>query len=177
MSLGLHKEKVKLVPHNPKWASLYDAEEEKLWSLLDDNVVDIQHVGSTSIPGIVAKPLMSILITVKDLSSAKLWAAQLANEDYHIREDDERHLLYAKGPDDKRSYHLHVAPAGSEYAGITVLFRDYLRTHPAVAREYEGVKKDLAKKYADNRPEYGRNKASFIMGIVEIAKSKRGKTQ
>ena len=175
MSLGLHRHKVKLVPHDPQWAVLYDTEEKKLWALLDDNVVDIQHVGSTSIPGIVAKPLMSILITVKSLSVAKNWAGVLSKEDYHIREEDERHLLYAKGPDDKRSYHLHVAPAGSEYAEITVLFRDYLKTHPEIAGKYETVKKELAKKYAHNRVEYGRNKAGFIMEVVEKAKEDKTK--
>lgn len=170
MSLGLHREKVKLVPHNPAWAGIYSAEESKIKDLLGKEVIEIHHVGSTSIPGIMAKPLMSILITVKDLETAKKWAPKLAEHGYHIREDDERHLLYAKGPDHSRSHHLHIAPTGSEYALVTLMFRDYLRTHPDVAKEYEKLKLELAKKFANNRPEYGRQKADFIIKIVNKVK-------
>ncbi|HZP55529.1 MAG TPA: GrpB family protein [Candidatus Saccharimonadales bacterium] len=170
MSLGLHRARVKLVPHNPAWAEIYKEEEKLLrHTLTGTNLIDLQHVGSTSIPDILAKPLMGILAVVKDLKKVIEWQPALESNGYQLRENDKIHLLFAKGPERKRTIHLHIAEQGSEYAAVTVLFRDYLRKHPEVAKQYEDLKIELAKKYADNRKLYTSSKDEFIKKVLKKA--------
>lgn len=172
MSLGLHREKVKLVAHNPRWAIVYQEEAVRLRELLkDENVIDIQHIGSTSIPGIAAKPLMGILLVVKDLSKVLHWQGILEAEGYHLREDRPDHVLFAKGPEHNRTIHLHIAENDSNYAETALLFRDYLIAHPEVARQYEELKKILAKKYAHERRKYTSSKNDFIKKVLKTAEA------
>lgn len=171
MSLGLSRDKVLLVPHDPEWQKTYAAEERLLKRILDtDNLVGMHHFGSTSIPGIMAKPLMGILLEVNDLKKIPEWDAVLAKHGYQLRESDEQHYLYAKGPEHNRTVHLHVAKKGSEYADISLLFRDYLRQKPAIAKSYERVKINLAQKYASDRRKYTSGKDPFIKKIIAQAK-------
>jgi GrpB-like predicted nucleotidyltransferase (UPF0157 family) len=175
VSLGLHREKVKLVPHNPAWAARFLEEKEQLEKFLkDDNLVDIEHIGSTSIPGIAAKPIMGVLVIVKDLTfAAKKWKLLLENNGYRFLEKTEDHLLFVKGPDHGETAHVYVAQQGSEYVNLALAFRDYLISHPKVARQYDSLKKSLAAKYPDNREQYRHGKNEFIRNILAIARAER----
>jgi GrpB-like predicted nucleotidyltransferase (UPF0157 family) len=174
VSLGLGLDEVKLVPHNPLWEIRFLEEKEQLKQLLGgDNLVDIEHIGSTSIPRIAAKPLMGILLIVKDFKVARAWKPLFEKNGYHHREDEPDHLLFAKGPDHKRTVHLHIAEQGSEYVNLALTFRDYLISHPKVARQYDSLKKSLAAKYPDNREQYRHGKNEFIRNILAIARAER----
>jgi GrpB-like predicted nucleotidyltransferase (UPF0157 family) len=166
------------VPHNPVWLELFAEEQKNLRRILrGDNLVDIQHVGSTSIPGIAAKPVMGVLAIVKNLPKAKERRSVLEANGYHFREDFPENLLFAKGPEHHRTVHLHIAEQGSDYADITLLFRDYLIAHPKVAKKYEEFKKELAAQYADERKKYTAAKDRFIKEVIKKARAEAGQSK
>jgi GrpB-like predicted nucleotidyltransferase (UPF0157 family)/isopentenyldiphosphate isomerase len=178
MSLGLHWQKVKLVPYDPKWAQIYKDEEAQLRRILaGDNLVNIHHIGSTNVPGIESKPVMGILITVKDISKAREWNEELENSDYVLREDEPGHLLYTKGPDENQTMSLKIAEADSDYAKFPLLFDNYLRQNPHAAKDYEKLKKELAKKYPNDRQKYTAAKHPFIRKVIKDSKTKSEKPE
>ncbi|HEU5005045.1 MAG TPA: GrpB family protein [Candidatus Saccharimonadales bacterium] len=175
MSLGVHREKVRLEPHDPNWALAFDKEKDELQKLLKNssNIEEIMHVGSTSIPDIMAKPLLDILMVVKDLDEARSWVPVLEAADYHLRDDMSDHLMFAKGPEDNRTVHLHVGQKGEEYIDVTTLFKEYLLKNPAAAKDYEKLKIKLAAKYPNDRKSYSPAKKDFIQNVLKAAKAGR----
>ncbi|HET7529021.1 MAG TPA: GrpB family protein [Candidatus Saccharimonadales bacterium] len=172
MTVGVHRGKVRLEPYDPAWAKAFQDEKAELESYLDrKNIIKIYHVGSTSIPGIMAKPLIDILMVVKSTKQAKDWAPRLETHGYHLREDVPDHLMLAKGPEYNRTVHLHIGEWNEEYVNTTVLFRDYLITHPKAAADYEQLKKGLAGRYADDRKSYSASKKDFIYKVIQAAQA------
>lgn len=176
MSLGLSRDEVKLVPHNPAWTVKYEEEKLHLLVVLDnDNLVDIQHIGSTSIPGIAAKPTIGILVRVKELSNIKSHLESLNSAGYVLREDQPDHLLFTKGPDDNQIMSLKITSKNSEYGEVALLFRDYLLAYPKAAKEYEQIKIELAKKYPKDRNKYKIGKDKFMKDVIRQARADKAK--
>ncbi len=166
MILGLKKGTVKLVPHNKKWAALFEKEKKILQKSLGDAIVGIEHVGSTSIKNICAKPILDINVGVKSVKYfekvshilEKLGYANIKNKNSsHV------HLVFAKG--NKRigtTHYVHVIKYNGSLWENDVRFRDYLRGHKEVAQQYAELKKKLALTHQNDRMAYTENKASFI---------------
>jgi GrpB-like predicted nucleotidyltransferase (UPF0157 family) len=173
MTVGVHRGKVRLEPYDPSWVEEYEKEKKRLGAILDkSNILAIHHVGSTSIPGIVAKPLIDILIVVRSTKKAREWIPLLESHGgYHLREDIPDHLMLAKGPEENRTIHLHIGEWEEDYINTTVLFRDYLVNQPQAAAEYEKLKKMLAVKYANDRKSYSAQKVSFVQRVIKAAKA------
>lgn len=177
MSVGLKRGTVKVVSYDHSWAAYFEAKKKTLLELLEeDNLVSIEHVGSTSIPTLSAKPIIDILVVVKNLKEAKEWVPKLKTLGFQFKtENDARRLFFTEGPESKRTVHLHIAQQGSEYADEILVFRDYLLKNPSSVREYELLKTKLSGKYANNREAYTKAKEEFVKKIVDKAKS--GKTE
>lgn len=172
MTIGVHRGKVRLELHDPAWGTAFQKEKADLVSYLDpENLVDIHHVGSTSIPGLMAKPLIDILMVVRSTEKARRWVPLLEKHDYHLREDVPDHLMLAKGPENNRTVHLHIGEWEEEYVNTTVLFRDYLMSHPKAAADYEKLKKTLTARYADDRKSYSASKKDFIYRVIQAAQA------
>lgn len=171
--MGLDKNKVILEKHNDKWAEMFQAEAKELRKIFGDLALSIEHVGSTSIPGIMAKPLVDIQVGLRQLSDFEKVRAKFEKEPYSVKPDpspDEQ--LVRKGPEESRFFLIHVCAVDSDRFKNTLLFRDYMRSHPDKAREYEELKKTLAAKYPDNRPMYTASKNDFIQAVLKEARAK-----
>lgn len=168
--IGLESGKVTLLPHSPQWEGFYERERQQLELAIGDFVIHIQHVGSTSISGIVAKPIIDIGIAVKNFEAAVVCVGPMETLGYEYRGQDgiPRRHYFVKGQ--PRTHHVHMVELASTEWVALVSFRDYLRTHPEVADKYAQLKHGLAKQFANDRDAYQRAKASFIAEVIARAK-------
>lgn len=170
--MGLDKNKVRLEPHNPEWAKMYETEARELKRIFDSLAIDINHVGSTSIPNICAKPIIDIQVSLKRLEDFEQVRHIFEQSPYSVKPDpvpDEQ--LVRKGEETNRLFLIHIVEKGSDRYIDTLLFRDYLLSHPKVAKKYEALKIELATKYANDRPSYTTAKSDFIQDVIKQAKA------
>jgi GrpB-like predicted nucleotidyltransferase (UPF0157 family) len=136
-------------------------------------VLPVEHVGSTAIPGLPAKPILDLLGTVADLAVADEAARLLAPGGWHYvpPELDGRpsERFFVQVADDHRIAHLHLMPAGSPHREAVLRFRDILRARPQLAAEYAALKAGLAEAHRDDRERYGAAKQGFIAGVLSGA--------
>lgn len=166
--LGLASGTVELVEYNSRWPEIYKEESNNLCRVLRISPERIEHVGSTSIPGVLSKPILDIAILVDSLDTAEEWKDPLAKLDYWykgIEPDLPDRRFFAKGPREKRTVYLHVVNK-REFESL-LKFRDALRANPSLVKEYVDLKRDLAAKYKDTRDIYTRSKNDFITRVVQ----------
>jgi len=173
--LGLNKDVVALTPYHKEWKELFIQEKALLESLIGKYIVDIQHIGSTAIEGIAAKPMLDVLIGVRSMNDVKQF------DKYRLKEADIYHLgrveiegkaVFAKFSDLEeltKTHVYHVVEYGGDWGKQHTLFRDYLNEHPDVARKYERLKKELALKFPDNERQYAELKKSFVDEVLKLA--------
>lgn len=132
-----------VVPHDPAWKGMYRDEAGAIVAALGDGAIELHHIGSTSIPGILAKPIIDILGCVDDLSSLDAKNAVMEGLGYVPKGEfgiDGRRYFRKSDLSGRRSHHLHVFRRGSSHLERHLAFRDYLRAHPAKALEYSDLK-------------------------------------
>jgi GrpB-like predicted nucleotidyltransferase (UPF0157 family) len=170
MKLGLKRGTVALEQYDPEWIRAFESEKVALEKLLGDNIFDIEHIGSTSIPGLTAKPIIDMLIGMKSMTDLPKLESILERAGYEYRPNgsDEFQALFVSGPEELRTHYLHFTEVGSSTWRDDLAFRDYLRTHPEARIEYENLKKGLAAKYKDDRVNYTASKEEFIKGILAM---------
>lgn len=173
--IGLKRGSVKLVPYNPQWRVLYEQEKSLLINTLTDDVLSIEHIGSTSIPHISAKPIIDITVGVKnidDFSAVQKNAKKLETIGYEWRKlnSDPNHQLFSKGPEEKRIVYLHFVQYEGEIWTNDLLFRNYLRKDSNIRQEYELLKTKLATQFPNERVKYSRGKRGFITKVLNEAK-------
>jgi GrpB-like predicted nucleotidyltransferase (UPF0157 family) len=134
---------VVLVPYDEAWPSLFVEERARIERALGSWAEGIEHVGSTAVPGLAAKPILDIMVGVGSLRDAEQYIRPLEQLCYECRGEAgvPGRLFFRKG--DPRSHHLHVTEIGSEFWERHLVFRDYLRAHPGTAREYARIKQHL----------------------------------
>jgi GrpB-like predicted nucleotidyltransferase (UPF0157 family) len=169
--IGLEKGVVRLVPYTPEWKQLYKMEKVSLQDRLDAYILDIQHVGSTSIPGMLAKPIVDIAIAIADFEEARVCIPLMEELEYEYKGEfgiPHRHY-FVKG--DPRTFHVHMSEIDSLEWENTILFRDYLCQHTDIAKEYAQLKISLALKYPQDRTAYMEGKTAFVEGVIQLARS------
>ena len=170
MSLGLKRGIVQLEPHDKRWDEAAIQTIKILKSILGDDAIDIQHIGSTAIPAIKAKPIIDIVVGVTDFDKVMLHNEQLRQVGIFYRGSDvERQLLYVMGDmeNDTRTHHIHIVKwNGTEWKNY-IHFRDYLNDNENMALQYQKVKEELESKYADNRVAYTHGKQDMIDIILD----------
>jgi GrpB-like predicted nucleotidyltransferase (UPF0157 family) len=168
---GLSGGRVELRHFTTEWTRLFERERDVLMTVLSDRILDIQHVGSTAIPGMVAKPILDIGIAVRDFEEARRCIQPIEGLGYLYRGEygiPRRHYFVKGNP---RTYHIHMLEIESdEWRGL-LLFRDMLRNYPESADEYARLKQDLAERYAGDRQSYQEGKREFINSILRRAKN------
>ena len=173
MSLGLRRGTVKIVRHDKSWEKEAEKAMEILKSILGEDAVDIQHVGSTAISAISAKPIIDLVVGVNDLSQILLYNDLLQQEGIYCRNSDvANQLLYVMGDfeNDTRTHHIHVVIWNGTEWNDYVNFRDYLNCNVAVALQYQQLKKELERKFSDDRSAYTKGKQTMIIDILEHAR-------
>jgi len=170
------KDHINIVPNNPEWMALAKTEIEHIKSLFPNGLIlDTQHVGSTAIPNISAKPIIDIQIAVNSLDVMKIVAVPLLQKlgyEYWAENPDQTRMFFAKGMPpygEKRTHHVHIVEPSSHHWLDKIAFRDYLIKHPEAAKEYEALKNKLAAEYKFDREKYTDEKAEFVKNILAKA--------
>ena len=166
-----------VVDYDPHWVDLYEQEAGALRALFGcDVLIRLEHFGSTAVPGLAAKPIIDILAEITSFEAAKeTMLPVLEDRGYYYSwqsRPEPGHMALWKGyiPDVPVKYHLHMAPPNHPLMD-RLLFRDYLRGHTEVARQYEELKRELAQTYRNDREEYTDAKSEFVKRITDIARS------
>ena len=167
MTLGLPHGRNFLVPHDPEWPDLYENERGRLREVLPAEALDIQHVGSTAVPGVKAKPIIDIAVAAKGHRLADDWRDAMASLGYDYPGDIgiHDHRIYGRDPGVRR-FLIHVVDAGGHRWDDFLRFRDLLRGDPDLAGAYQAVKEQAAARYPDGRGRYTTAKAEFIERVL-----------
>lgn len=160
---------VEIYDYNPVWAEEFRHIGSSLRETLGDVACRIDHIGSTSVVGLAAKPVVDIQISVRSLEPIDTYLPQLKSLGYVWREDNpektKRYFREAAG----RRTHIHVRKRGSWHEQYALLFRDYLRLHPYDRRAYEAVKRELAAQHRYDRHAYNDAKSDIFWELIRRA--------
>ncbi len=172
--IGLKRGKVQLKQYNPKWEELFKQESMLISSAISNFLLDIQHVGSTAIPKIVAKPIIDMAGAINSVENIDKIIVPMYGIGYTYRGEQGipgRHL-FVKGDEDRRTHHFHVMQTDHHEWKDQILFRDFMREHPQEAKQYSEFKQKLFIQYGNDRGKYTDSKTDFIQTMLEKAKKK-----
>ena len=167
--IGLKRGTVKLLPHDPEWDKLAKTTVAELWDILGSAALDIQHIGSTSIKNICAKPILDIGIAVERFEDVFPFLQRLEEHGYFRRNTGSvGEIFLSKGDEtaDTRTHHIHIVLNDDRRWRDYIFFRDRLNARPDDAAEYERLKRGLKDKYENDRLSYTDGKAEFIERIL-----------
>ncbi len=168
------KEQVKIVSYDPLWPDQYESEKKRLLSLFPDSFLAIEHIGSTAVPGLAAKPIIDLVAAVTSMEIADTLLPSLCAKGYttsaefNLTLKDRRWLMrHFAG---RRTHHLHLVLMNAEDWLNKLRFRDLLRSDTFVAGEYLKLKKSLAESVGSDREAYSEAKTDFINKVLEQKK-------
>ncbi len=167
-----------IADYDPRWPSLFEEEKARILDAIGGWLVDIQHVGSTAVPGLFAKPIIDIMPGIRSLADAPNCIAPMAALGYQYIPEYESDLperRYFRRPAGEAfrgrgTHHIHMVETTSAFWRRHILFRDYLRAHPQAAAEYAALKRRLAAQFGADREAYTEAKTEFITSIEERAR-------
>ena len=172
MNIGLRRGTVELKDHDSAWTNLYEQEKQLLLDTFGNRIVAVEHIGSTAISGIPAKPIIDMNVAVESLDDIDDFIKKLPELGYEYipeRRYADRQF-FPKGPSECRTHHLNLVELDSQTAWKNqLLFRDYLRENEDARNQYAELKRKLADEYADNREEYTESKSAFVLQVIEDA--------
>lgn len=171
-SLGLQRGTVRLEPYNPEWRELFEREKSALKEVLGDKFIAAEHVGSTAIPGMKAKPILDLMLAISDLENWEWVKEPLAKLSYEFRRDfrkEQGHILFVKGSEENRTHYLKITEPNSDFWTEHILFRDYLVNNAQYCEEYQNLKEKLFDTHAGNREPYTKGKEEFVRKILKLA--------
>lgn len=169
MTLGLQRGTVELVAYDPRWVEEFAREKQQLLDTLGEHVVAIEHIGSTSVPGLAAKPIIDMIAAIRSFDDLEQMITLLEKLGYEYM--PERMFVdrkfFPKGPRSNRTYHLNFVLMDDARQWVQPLqFRDYLRTHGDARNTYAALKRQLATAHSEDRAAYTAAKSEFIENIV-----------
>jgi GrpB-like predicted nucleotidyltransferase (UPF0157 family) len=166
---------LQVVAYDPQWPAAFDCEAARIRTALGPIAFRIDHHGSTSVPGLAAKPVIDIQVSVADLDPIDRYREPLRSIGYtHFPHPDDAFCPFFHKPQEwPHTHHVHVVRAGGLEARRTLAFRDYLREHAEARREYEQLKVRLASQFsaasAGSRQAYADAKTAFIERVIATA--------
>ncbi len=166
-----HNASITLGEYDPNWSNLFEREASRICSVLGNKILQLEHVGSTSVPGLCAKPIIDILMVVKDSADESTYVSDLEEAGYTLRIREPEwfeHRLF-KGPD--TDINLHVFSQGASEVDRMLLFRNWLRINKSDRDKYATVKRKLAKREWWHIQHYADAKGSIVQEIMERAKA------
>lgn len=173
--LGLKKDVVELMPYDENWAKEFELEKKRLQKILGKTALDIQHVGSTSIPGLIAKPILDIAVAVENVSELRRLIGVLEKAGYDVKDsiNELGEILARKGTPDMRTHYIHIEVINGLFWNNHILFRDYLISHPEYIKKYENLKKEMLERYKNERKLYTAAKNDFIESVLNLAREEQ----
>lgn len=164
-------EEIRIYPYNPSWPDQFLREKTRLLNIFERDLLDIQHIGSTAVPGLDAKPIIDMMAAVKSMDVADKLLVPLRDFGYvtppecNANLQERRWLMrHANG---HRTHHLHMVKLGSEGWNRTIKFREILRSNPASAQAYKELKLKLAESAGSGRDKYIQGKTEFIDKLLK----------
>lgn len=166
---GVERYKVKLLPHSNEWDKEFLRTKEQIEKIWGSNVIDIQHVGSTSIKSICAKPILDVAVKLKSIENMDAEKMKMLGYDFCGAQNEQKtyYLFVLRGENEISLQHIHCYGSQDKEYFQLVAFRDYLNNHDDVVKQYEQLKIKLAQKYENNRKAYTAGKEAFIKSIYE----------
>lgn len=168
---GRTPEPIAVVEYDAAWPAAFDEWRERLADALGSAAVRIEHVGSTSVAGLPAKPVIDIQVSVAAVEDEARYVPQVEALGVQLRSRDRWHRYFRPFPGRPRDVHIHVCAAGSEWERDHLLFRDYLSTHPEAREAYAAAKRRAALVWGDDRLAYTDAKAAVIQEIMAAAEA------
>lgn len=170
-NIGLARGTVRIAPYSDEWTTLFEYEGTLLRAVMNDAARHIEHIGSTAIGGMSAKPIIDLVVIVSALDEATVWIPTLESLGYEYRDNTgvPDRIFFAKGPRSRRTNHLSLTEMNSKFYKEKLLFRDYLRTHSDAFDEYLRLKEQLALRHANDRERYTSGKRKFVERILSLA--------
>jgi GrpB-like predicted nucleotidyltransferase (UPF0157 family) len=170
------KEKINIVPYNPKWSNSFQKEATFLTKSFPHIIKRIEHFGSTAIPGLSAKPIVDLLVEITSFKEVKTEIVPVLENlsyDYFWRPEFDKPPYYSwfikRNKHGHRTHHIHMVKNNSSLWD-RLYFRDYLKLKPNLAKQYETIKIESLKKYSHNREAYTKAKTDFITKTTIEAK-------
>ena len=170
-SLGTLGERVEVVEYRADWPGVFEREAASILAACRPWIAEVHHIGSTSVPGLAAKPILDVLPVAAGPAEALEAVSWLASMGYRYRGENgiAGRFYFDRVVDGRTVMHVHMFPAGHPEIRRHLVFRDHLRDHPEVAREYERLKWELATRYRDDRRTYTDSKSAFITAVIDAA--------
>ncbi|RDE23656.1 GrpB family protein [Parageobacillus thermoglucosidasius] len=155
--------KVEVVPFCEQWATMFAKEAEKLKQVFGKECLRIDHIGSTAIPEMSAKPIIDILLEVHHIDHVDQYHKAMAELGYQAMGENgiPQRRFFQKGGDE-RTHHVHVFPAGSEHIVRHIALKEYMIAHPEEAKAYSRLKIALAKRFPNDIQAYIKGKEAFV---------------
>ena len=156
---------VKVLPHDPRWRDAFEAEAQQVAAALGENVLAVHHIGSTAIPDIYAKPVVDLLVEVRDITGVDGRSSAMESLGYEVMGEygiPGRRYFRKDTPEGIRTHHLHAFEAGSAEVERHLAFRDYMLAHPGDAQRYSELKRRLAEEHPQDLDGYMDGKDGFI---------------
>ena len=168
---GVERYKVRLLPHDDAWDDEFHKVQTQIRHIWADSALNIQHIGSTAVKSICAKPILDIAVVVPSLQEMDITSMERAGYEYCGFQNTEqtRCLFVLRGTNEISLRHIHCYEPGDDNFRQCVLFRDYCNSHPEAAQAYDTLKQQLAQLYPDDRAAYTNGKAAFIQDICRKA--------
>jgi GrpB-like predicted nucleotidyltransferase (UPF0157 family) len=166
--------RITIVDDDGSWRRRFEEEAAAVRAALGPVALRVDHVGSTSVPGLAAKPIVDLQVSVRSLQPMDAYRDPLRSVGYEyfewLNEDSvDEYPYFAKPPEPPRSFHIHVAESGSHLERRHLAFRDWLRAHPEDAAAYERLKRDLATRDWETMDDYANAKSEFIEAVTARA--------
>ena len=174
--IGIPKNSVVLCSYSEEWKMLFEKEQENLYSCIMEYAMDIQHVGSTSIRGMCAKPIIDIVVVIKDLNDGFKLIDKIESLGYHFKGSlgKSNRFFFWKGDEDKNTHNLHIVEYGDKNWENLILFRDFMNNNSDYKDKYISLKTELANTYKMDRTAYTEKKTEFILESIQKAKQVGG---
>jgi GrpB-like predicted nucleotidyltransferase (UPF0157 family) len=171
---GIEKREIKIVVYDPAWPAMYEMHRKIIFMALGDTAVRIEHIGSTSVPGLAAKQIVDILVAVKDSADESCYLPQLEAAGYvlRVREPDWNQHRMFRTPE--KNVHVHVFSARCAEIERNLIFRDRLRTDAQDRQRYEKTKRALAQGDWPDMNAYAHAKTDVIESILSAARAPTG---
>ncbi len=162
---------IEIVDYDPAWPKLFEREAERMRAVVGDHVVSIEHVGSTSVPGLPAKPIVDICPVVDDMETARIVSDLLDEADWPLARErgDKPWIEHERVTESGQEYNVHVRPRDAAVENY-LIFREYLRDHAAIRDEYARVKRAAAEKHPHDVERYTEAKSDVVERAKERAR-------
>ena len=169
---------IEVVEYDPAWEMAFTQEVGKLLKVFGESLIAIHHIGSTSIPGLSAKPVIDMLVVLRETETIDRFSAAMRGLGYRVRGEcldaeipgTPGRFYFTKDDPERRTHHVHVYAVDHPEIVDKLAFRDYLRTHPQRAAQYGAIKRHLAVEHRHDNIGYMRGKDAYIKSVLDEAR-------